>query len=349
MRIPAEWERQSGVQLTWPHADTAWYELDKVHECYARIASAIMEEEQLIIVARDIEEAKESLAVAAEKQNLQIEIDSILFYESPLNDTWARDHGGISVFGDDGSKHIYDFTFNGWGLKFGSDLDNKITSNIYREGAFKEDVTLENKAPYVLEGGSIDVDGKGTLLTTKRCLLSQNRNEYMSQEQIETYLKENFGFNRILWLENGEIIGDDTDSHIDTLARFCSEDTIAYAVCEDDADDNYASLHAMEAELRNLRTAEGEPYNLIPLPLSEPMYLEDYRLPASYANFLILNKSVLMPGSGSEKDKIAAERLQEAFPDRQVKIINCLPLLSGHGSLHCVTMQYPEGFLQLGR
>lgn len=209
----------------------------------------------------------------------------------------------------------------------------------------KTDVQHVDMAPFVLEGGSVETDGKGTLLTTKNCLLSDNRNEYLSQEEIETVLKSSFGFERILWLENGDIIGDDTDSHIDTLARFCSEDTIAYAQCLDAEDENYESLAKMEQELKAFRTVEGEPYKLIPLPLSAPLYLDGYRLPSTYANFLILGDSVLMPGVGADSDKVAAERLSEAFPGRKIKVVDCLPLLSGHGSLHCITMQYPEGFI----
>lgn len=345
MRFPAEWEKQDGVQLTWPHCETEWYELEKVLECYVEIASQILRFERLIIATRDIDECKADISRISARKGIVVDVDRISFYETPLNDTWARDHSGISVTGDSGEKYLYDFVFNGWGLKFGANLDNQITKNLIWGGAFREDVTGIDMRPYVLEGGSIDSDGCGTMLTTTECLCSVNRNEYLSQEEIEDELKGAFGLERILWLDHGAIIGDDTDSHVDTLARFCSPDTIAYVQCTDQDDPHYQELSAMEEQLKTFTTLDGKPYNLIPLPLPEPLYLDDYRLPASYANFLIVNGGVLLPGSGSELDEVARERLQKAFPDREVVVIDCRALLSGHGSLHCITMQYPEGYL----
>lgn len=349
MRLPAEWERQSGVQLTWPHCDTEWYELDKVLECYTDIAYNILKYEPLMVVCRDIAEAKSDIERIAGRKGLQMDFDRICFYQAPLNDTWARDHGGISVFGDNGEKYLYDFVFNGWGLKFASNLDNMITQTVFRQGAFNDDVMGVDMRPFVLEGGSLDTDGCGTLLTTKECLCSVNRNEYLTQDEIEGELKSAFGLDRILWLEHGGLKGDDTDSHVDILARFCSPDTIAYMQCTDPEDENYDGLAAMEKQLRSFRTMDGGHYRLVPLPLPEPMYLDDYRLPASYANFLILNGAVLVPGAASPMDEVARQRLQEVFPDREVAVVDCRPLLSGHGSLHCVTMQFPEGYLRTER
>lgn len=345
-RLPAEWEKQSGVQLTWPHCDTEWYELEKVLGCYVDIAYNILRFEPLMIAARDIAECREDILRISGEKKVSIPLDRIKFYETPLNDTWARDHGGISVIGDNGEKYLFDFVFNGWGLKFASCLDNQITRNIFNQGAFNDDVIGVDMRPYVLEGGSIDSDGCGTLLTTVECLCSLNRNEYLDRDEIEEELKGAFGLQRILWLEHGTIIGDDTDSHVDILARFCSPDTIAYMQCGNPNDPNYQELAAMEEQLRCFRTLDGRPYNLVPLPLPEPLYLDDYRLPASYANFLIVNGGVLLPGTGSAMDKVAQERLQAVFPDREVVLVDCRPLLSGHGSLHCVTMQFPEGYLR---
>ena len=339
MRLPAEWEKQGFVQLTWPHEDTAWYELPKVLDCYVEVAKAITRYEPLLIVCRNTAECKADMAARGYSP-----APDIRFVEAPVNDTWARDHGAISVFGDQGEKCIEDFVFNGWGLKFGADLDNQITRNIYRAGAFAEDVRYLDMRPFVLEGGSIDTDGAGTLLATSECLCSLNRNEYLTREEIEERLKNAFGLERILWVEHGGISGDDTDSHIDILARFCSPDTIAYTACDNPADENYGPLKAMEEQLKSFRTLDGEAYRLIPLPLPEPLYLHDYRLPASYANFLIVNGAVLMPGAGSELDKKAAGQLQKAFPDRKIEIIDCRALLSGHGGLHCITMNYPYGW-----
>ncbi len=228
-RLPAEWEPQSGVQLTWPHCDTEWYELDKVLDCYVDIAYNILRFEPLMIVTRDIEECRSDIVRIASAKGYDMPWDKIRFYQAPLNDTWARDHGGISCYGASGEKYLYDFVFNGWGLKFASDLDNQITKTIFHQDAFNDDVIGVDMRPYVLEGGSIDTDGCGTLLTTTECLCSVNRNEYLSKEEIEEELMGAFGLERILWLDHGTIIGDDTDSHVDILARFCSQDTI-YAV-----------------------------------------------------------------------------------------------------------------------
>ncbi|MBR5385749.1 MAG: agmatine deiminase family protein [Bacteroidales bacterium] len=346
MRLPAEWERQSGVQLTWPHCDTEWYRLDRVIRCYTVIAWNIMRSEKLMIVTRDIEECKRDLRIESDALGLTIDIDSILFQESPLNDTWARDHGGIAVYGDNGEKYLYDFVFNGWGLKFPAFLDNKITRNIFDQQAFSDDVMGVDMSPFVLEGGSIDSDGLGTMLTTEQCLCSQNRNDYLSRDEIEDELKHAFGLERILWLEHGSVQGDDTDSHVDILARFCNPETIAYSVCEDPSDPDYESLKAMEEQLRAFRTLDGKPYKLIPLPTPAPTYLKDYRLPASYTNFLIMNDAVLVPSYKSPNDRVVKARLKKAFPGREVRMIDCRALLSGHGSLHCITMNFPEGYLR---
>ena len=340
MRLPAEWEEQSFVQLTWPHEDTDWYDLPGVLDCYVNVARTIVRYEPLLVVCRNVEEAVAQM----KERNWDPAAWPVRFVECPLNDTWARDHGAISVYGDGGEKVVEDFVFNGWGLKFGADLDNQITRTIYQKGVFASDVRYKDKRPFVLEGGSIDCDGAGTLLATSECLLSLNRNEYLSQAEIEAQLKQAFGLRRILWVDHGSIAGDDTDSHIDILVRFCGPDTLAYTACENPEDENYAPLKAMEAQLRSFRTLDGKPYRLIPLPLPEPLYLDDYRLPASYANFLIVNGGVLMPGAGSPLDNVAAERLQAAFPGREVEIIDCRALLSGHGGLHCITMNYPKGW-----
>ena len=346
-RLPAEWEEQSGVQLTWPHGDTEWYQLDKVLECYVDIAYNILRFEPLMIVARDIDEAKSDIVRIAEKKGISIDMERTMFYQADLNDTWARDHGAISVYGENGEKYVFDFVFNGWGLKFASNYDNQITKSVFRDGAFEDDVLGVDMRPFVLEGGSIDSDGQGTLLTTTECLCSVNRNEYLDKNEIENELKTAFGLDRVLWLDFGQIIGDDTDAHVDTLARFCSPDTIAYVSCEDINDPQYEEFSSMMLQLQSFRTPDGRPYRLVPLPFADPIYLDGYRLPATYANFLIINGAVLVPGTGSPKDETARKTLQEVFPDREVIVVDCRALLSGHGALHCVTMQYPKGFLRM--
>ena len=240
---------------------------------------------------------------------------------------------------------LYDFVFNGWGMKFTANLDNLITRRLCQMYTFAEEVVPVNMQPFVLEGGSIESDGKGTLMTTVECLASVNRNEYLDQEALEHYLKGVFDLERILWIESGYLAGDDTDSHVDTLARFCDEQTIAYVRCTDEEDEHYAELQQMEQQIRSFKQADGSPYRLIALPMADKVEWEGERLPATYANFLILNGAVLLPFYDSPKDELARAALQEAFPDREVVGINCLPLIKQHGSLHCVTMQYPEGFI----
>lgn len=335
--LPAEWYPQSAIQLTWPHEDTDWAPiLDEVIPCFVSIAREVIKREKLLIVCVDEQAVREQLG--------EVDYSRILFREMETNDTWARDHGGISVF-DEGVPCVYDFVFNGWGMKFAANYDNLITRNLFAQGTFSDSVLPVNMQPFVLEGGSIESDGKGTLLTTVECLASVNRNEYLQKEELENYLKEVFGFERILWLENGYLAGDDTDSHVDTLARFCSEDTIAYVQCTEPDDEHFDELQAMEQELQAFTRANGEPYRLIALPMADKVEWEGERLPATYANFLIMNGAVLLPFYQSPKDAVAKAALQEAFPDREIVGIDCLPLIKQHGSLHCVTMQYPEGFI----
>ncbi len=336
--LPAEWVKQSAVQLTWPHEETDWAPiLDEVVPCFVSIAKEIMKRENLLIVCPDAAVVKQQLGEYDESR--------VRFAEMETNDTWARDHGGISVV-DSFGLTLYDFLFNGWGMKFAAAKDNLITRTLAADGFFTDQVQVANMASFVLEGGSIESDGKGTLMTTAECLLSVNRNEYLQREEIENYLKEVFGLKRILWIENGYLAGDDTDSHVDTLARFCNEHTIAYVQCLDESDEHYDELKAMEKEIMDFRQENGEPYQLIALPMADKVEWQGERLPATYANFLIMNGAVLVPFYDSPKDEQARSLLQEAFPDREVVGVNCLPLIKQHGSLHCVTMQYPEGFIK---
>jgi agmatine deiminase len=335
--FPPEWFPQSAVQLTWPHEGTDWADmLDEVLPCFVNIANEILKRENLIVICQDSAYVREMLGTENRER--------LFLYELPSNDTWARDHGGISVFVD-GVPYLYDFTFNAWGLKFPANLDNQLTFSLYGEQAFSPEVEYINQMPFVLEGGSIESDGEGTLLTTAECLLSVNRNDYMGEEEIETYLLENFGLERILWLRHGYLAGDDTDSHIDTLARFCDAGTIAYVAPGDADDEHTEELRLMEEELQAFKRTDGTSYRLIDLPMADPVYYKEERLPATYANFLILNGAVLLPFYQSPKDESAKQKLQQAFPDREIVGINCLPLLRQHGSLHCLAMQYPNAFV----
>ena len=336
--LPAEWYPQSGVQLTWPHAGTDWaYMLDEVQECFVNIANEIAKRELLLIVTPEPEEVKKQIAATVNMENVR-------FLKCGTNDTWARDHGAITMMDVD-APSLLDFTFNGWGLKFASDLDNQITRRAIENGVLKG--RYVNRLGFVLEGGSIERDGMGTLLTTSECLLSPNRNGQMNKVEIEEYLKSVFHLQQVLWLDHGYLAGDDTDSHIDTLARLCPADTIVYVQCEDGKDEHYKSLHAMEEQLKTFRTLAGESYRLLALPMADEVQEEGERLPATYANFLILNDAVLYPTYDQpEKDKRAEEVLQEAFPGYDIIGIDCRALIRQHGSLHCVTMQYPTGILK---
>ena len=334
MYLPAEFAPQESIQLTWPHKDTDWAEYyDDAIECYCNMAREISMRVPLLIVAQNPEE------VTGQLQAHNIQTETIQIFHCPTNDTWARDHAFISCI-DGNQRILLDFQFNGWGLKFAANHDNQINQNLYRAGIIKG--RYINCRDFVLEGGSIESDGKGTLLTTTSCLLAENRNNHLDKKEIEDRLRKYFSVTRILWLNHSWLAGDDTDGHIDTVARFCTPDTIAYIQCTDTDDEHYDGLKAMEEELKKLTTIEGQPYRLIPLPMPTAIYDSGQRLPATYANFLIMNTAVLMPTYGqSIADSLAAEQLRQAFPDKQIISIDCRTLIRQHGSLHCCTMQYP--------
>ncbi len=358
--LPAEWEPQSMVQLTWPHEKTDWAEmLDDVCACFIAIAREVTKREHLLVVTPHPVRVEEQLRKAG------INMEHVTLHECPTNDTWARDHGFITVRQVDkiqvdkltrdsaacssstcqpinsSTKKILDFCFNGWGMKFASNHDNQINRSLYNAGLLKGKYV--DCLDFVLEGGSIESDGAGTLLTTSHCLLAPNRNaRYMTKEAFEEKFRQCFGTRQVLWLDHGYLAGDDTDSHVDTLARLCPNDTIAYVQCTDKADEHYTELHLMEEQLKSFRTLDGRPYQLVPLPMTDAIVREGERLPATYANFLIMNDAVLYPTYNQpEKDALAKEQLQRIFPHREVVGIDCCALIRQHGSLHCVTMQYP--------
>lgn len=319
-RLPAEWEPQSGVQLTWPHDKTDWAPmLDEVLETYEEMAREIRKREPLLMVG------------------------------PPTNDTWARDHGFITLMPPLASPlppWLLDFCFNGWGEKFPAELDNAINRRLYDDGTVRGEYV--SHLDFVLEGGSIESDGQGTIFTTSCCLLAPHRNQPLSREQIENRLKEYLQAERVLWIDHGSLAGDDTDGHIDTLVRICPNDTLLYIGTDDTADEHYEELRLMEEQLRTFRTLDGRPYRLMKLPLPRPIFDEDgERLPATYANFLIVNGAVLCPTYGQpDLDQQALAIIGEAFPGRDIVGIDCRSLIKQHGSLHCCTMQFPIGVLQ---
>ena len=337
-RLPAEWEAQDGVLLAWPHGATDWLPiLSDATKVFTAIVRAISSYETAVIVTPEPAAVERLLADSGAV------MENVRLYRIESNDTWSRDFGPLTVM-ENGEPKLLNFGFNGWGLKFPAFLDNCITSHLYAEGAFSG-LQLETIG-LILEGGSIESDGRGTILTTAECLLSPNRNPHLSRAAIETELKHRLGAAHVLWLENGYLAGDDTDSHIDTLARLAPDDTIVYAACDDTTDEHYQPLKAMEDELQALRTRDGHPYRLLPLPWPQARFDGDGgRLPATYANFLVINGAVLVPTYDDRSDAAALEVIRQAFPDREIIGIDCLPLIEQHGSLHCVTMQLPQGVL----
>ena len=311
-RLPAEWEPQWGVQLTWPHANTDWAPmLDEIIATYREMAREIEKREELLVVGE------------------------------PSNDTWARDHGFITLVDDQGHARLLDFCFNGWGEKFPAKLDNAINRRLYDEGKVKGEYV--DCLDFVLEGGSIESDGKGTVFTTSCCLLAPHRNQPMTKEQIEERLKQELHTERIVWINHGSLTGDDTDGHIDTLVRICPDDTLLYMGCDNPDDEQYEELHLMEKELKTFRTIEGKPYRLLKLPMPRPIIFEGERLPATYANFLVINGAVLCPTYAQpDLDAEALRLIGEAFPEREIVGIDCRSIIKQHGSLHCCTMQYPS-------
>ena len=337
--MPAEWERQDAIMLAWPHCGTDWRDmLDQAQACFKEVARAIARKMKLIVIAPNINDVKKQLSDIDHANN-------IIYQDIDTNDTWARDFGPISVI--DGNKRLMlDFKFNAWGMKFAACNDNLICMKMFDNGIF--DAHAINSQDFVLEGGSIESDGMGTILTTSECLLSPNRNRHLSKQQIENVIKYRLGAKKVLWLNSGSLTGDDTDAHIDTLARLAPGNIILYVKCDDPSDEQYASLQRMEQELKSMTNAQGELFKLIALPCPTPIYDEEgQRLPATYANFLITNSQVLVPiYNQPENDNLAIKTIAQVFPKRAVVGIDCNALIKQHGSLHCITMQIPANFLK---
>lgn len=341
--LPAEWHPQDAILLTWPHPASDWAgRLDAVENVYLDLVGVLSHNQDILIQIHSSLDP-ERLKILFERESINQARCHLIGVDG--NDTWTRDHGPLTVL-DDAGPRLLDFTFNGWGGKFAAVADNALNHAMAALGAFA--APLET-IDWVLEGGSIESDGAGTLLTTRACLLNPNRNGRRSEAEVTERLLRWFGADRVLWLDNGALAGDDTDAHIDTLARFAPGDTLIYQGCDRPDDDHYAALTAMTAELAALRTRTGRPYHLIELPWPDAQYAEDgRRLPASYANFLITNQLVLMPAYGCRQDSLAAERLAAAFPDRRLVSLPCRELIEQGGSLHCITLQLPAGTLAEG-
>ncbi len=325
--FPAEFEKQSFIQVIFPHKNSDWADyLEEAEKNFIDIINAIAAFQSCLVVCED----KAYVAAKFEAHK------NIHFVQVPTNDTWARDCSALSVY-EEGEARLLDFTFTGWGGKFDARRDNEMS----RKLAPLYSCALQT-IDFILEGGAIESNAKGTLLTTSQCVFNPNRNPHLTREQSIALFKEHFGVSRVLCLENGYLAGDDTDSHIDTLARFTDESTIVYLRCEDEEDEHYHALRAMEEELKAFSDQDGKPFNLVSLPFTRAIYDGDERLPATYANFLILNEAVLLPVYNDPNDTKAAEVLAGVFPTRRIVPVDCSTLIRQHGSLHCVTMQFPE-------
>ncbi len=326
-RLPAEWEEQDSILMVFPHQKTDWADdMQRAQSVFLRLASSISATQKLILVCDDVEKTKQFFCYH----------DRISFVALDTNDTWIRDFGPISIYHDD-KRQLIDFQFTGWGGKYEASLDNLVTKSLHDKWHFMVSPLIHSNL--VLEGGSIESDGKGTLMTTKKCLLNPNRNPHLSQKQLEETLKELLGVKRFLWLEHGELEGDDTDAHIDTLARFIDDETIAYVQCDDKEDSHYHELKKMEEELKAFKTFDNKPYRLVPLPLPSAIYKDGQRLAATYANFLITNKSILLPIYDDYHDSKMIALFKTLYPKREIIPINALRLIEEGGSIHCSAMQ----------
>lgn len=335
-----EWAPQSGIMLTWPHTHSDWrVQLDEIEPVYCELVRVISAYEPALITVYD---RSHLTHVQRRLHDTGVNLEKCVFVTEPTNDTWVRDYGPISVL-ERGHPRLVDFGFNGWGGKFTADLDDSLSRRLHARQIFGE-IPFET-ADVVLEGGSIDTDGAGTLITTHSCLLNPTRNPQPEKRLLELKLKRFVGATRVVWLQNSYLAGDDTDGHVDMLARFCGPRTLAYITSDQPDDEHYDSLMGLKEELE-LAFPASAGYTLIALPLPRAIYDTDgHRLPASYANFLIINGAVLVPCYGDPADQTAMRRLKRAFPNHQLEGIDCTPLIRQHGSLHCATMQLPRGVL----
>ena len=333
--FPAEWAPHTATWLSWPHKEESWPgKIDKIYNRYAEFIKVVAEGEIVRINVKD-----EQMAAFAKEQLIAVgaDLSKIEFYHFPTNDAWCRDHGpAFLINSETKEKAIIDWGYNAWGGKYPPfDLDDVIPTKI------GEHFGLPVFNPgIVMEGGSVEFNGKGTILTTTACLLNENRNPHLTKEQIEDYLKNYYGAGQILWLGDG-IIGDDTDGHIDDITRFINEDTVVTVIEEDPNDENYHILQENLETLKTMRLLNGKPLNIVELPMPTPVIYDGQRLPASYANFYIANTAVVVPTFRCDNDARALEILQECFPDRKVVGIDSTDIIWGLGSFHCLSQQEP--------
>ncbi len=336
-RLPAEWEPQSAVLIAWPHADTDWAErLADVETTYVALSSAITRYQPLVIVV-----ANHQLRLRVETLlgGKGVDLTQVRFVELSYDDTWLRDSGPITLKAGDDAFQLTDFRFTGWGGKFGAEQDDALVAGLADAGVFGR--AAHHRIDWALEGGGVESDGQGTVLTTWRCLVQRHPDE--SRDEMSRMLRDSLHATRVLWLDYGYLEGDDTDAHIDTLARFAPGDGIVFQSCDDPRDPHHDELQRMGSELAALRTTNGHAYRLYPLPWASPILDQGRRLAASYANYLIVNGAVLVPAYGDPADDEAARIIGLAHPGREVVQVPCRALIWQNGSLHCITMQLPAG------
>jgi agmatine/peptidylarginine deiminase len=340
-RLPAEWEPQAAVAVAWPHAGTDWApRLVRIESAYVALTAAIARFEPVLICVADAavrDRATRLLSAAG------VDAARIRFVEVAYDDTWLRDSGPLTL--SDGARfRLVDFRFTGWGGKFEGGRDDRLVESLITRGVFRQ--SEHRRIDWALEGGAIESDGKGTILTTWRCL--HQRHPDMTRDAMAVRLADAFDAERVLWLDHGYLEGDDTDAHVDTLARFAPDDAIVFQTCDDPSDPHYAELARMHEEIAKLRTADGHAYHLYPLPWPRAIVDEGRRLASSYANYLIVNGAVLMPSYGDAADSAAARTIAAAHPGREVVQVDARPLIWQNGSVHCLTMQVPAGALVAG-
>lgn len=325
-RLIAEFEEQSFTQIIFPHAKTDWVEyLNEAEQTFINIINVIIKYQKCLVICHDINAVKKHFN---ENKNL-------LFVKYETDDTWARDCSALCVQTDKKTT-LLDFTFNAWGSKFEASKDDAMNRELKKYYANEM-----QHIDFLLEGGAVESNGVDTILTTSACILNKNRNTDLNAEQITQKLNSYFGTTKILYLNHGYLAGDDTDSHIDTLARFIDESTIMYVKCEDERDEHFNELRLMEKELQEM--AKENNYKLISLPMTDALYYDEERLPATYANFLFMNGAVLVPTYGVKQDKLALDIFRNTFSDREIVGVDCSVLVRQHGSLHCVTMNFASG------
>ena len=337
--FPAEWEPQDAVILAWPHEQSDWWPIiDDIQKTCLELIKHITRFELVVLIIPDADEFTFIQTLLHENK---INPEKVIPVLANYNDTWVRDTGPISIKINDHIQHL-DFRFNGWGNKFEYQLDDRLCKQVLSHLHIKQQ-SIES-LDIILEGGSIDVDGNGTLLTTQQCLLNPNRNKDFNEGDYEKLFMSKMGIRKVHWLKYGGILGDDTDGHIDMLARFCSREVIACSTCSDKNDPHHETLTRMKDELEKLKTEQGNHYQIIELPIPTAIHTkQNERLPASYSNFLIINNAILVPVYDDKNDKLACERLAECFPSREIIPLNALNIIQQGGSLHCLTMQLPRG------